>query len=271
MKLAILYTSHRQWEELDFAPAFYERTTRLRGQFDLLFHCNNPAINETELRAKLEKIPAKSLFVRVAPSKNLGGYVYGQFEAMSDTWDHVDLTQWDWIIHLHPDLFIADENKLLAAIEAADKAGAQVLVSHVFGLWQPAFASDCFAFKPVPAMRAAFDGYRPLLATPTRVPTETLLFIEIHRAGVKYFISDRFLHGHYHREIDRWGIWHEHDLRRVAAYLRKPSSRWWYTVGYSLRFPLQLGRILADWIRRKIYKRPQDGLPQLLSRIEPPE
>ena len=269
MKLAILYTSHRQLRELDHAPAFYERSPLLKNQVDVLFHCNNAAIDESVLRDKLSKLPVGRMEVRIAPSQNVGGYVYGQYEALGDLWDHIDLSQWDWIVHLHPDLYLADPVKLLAAIEAADQANVPLLVSRVFGLGQPAYATDCFAFKPVPTMRTIFDGYKPLLATPIRVPTERVFFYEVIRSGLPHLVRDRFTHGHYYRDIDCWGVWHEHDLRRIEAYLRKPSSRWKYTALNCLGDLRETFTTLTVWAGRNVKHRPQDSLMAQWTRIEP--
>jgi len=268
MKIAVLFTSHRQFPELDFHPAFFDRTTRLKKEADILFHCNNAVIDEAALRQKLEKIPARSVTLRYAPQENTGGYPYGQFEAISDMWRFASLQQWDWVIHLHPDLFIADERPLLAALEAAEADGKQLLVSKVFGHRAPSFATDCFAFKPLPHIQPIFDAYRPFLKTPIVVALETIFFIEVHRSGVPYVIAPRHRHGHYHRDIDGLGVWHEHDLRRVAAYLKSPSSRWWYTAEHCLRHPWTALRTVTQSIGRSIKGIPQDSLPAQWSRIE---
>jgi hypothetical protein len=269
MKLAILYTSYRQFRELDFAPAFFERALRLREEADILFHCNNGTIDQAALREKLAKIPAKSLTVRFEPQQNTGGYPYGQFEAIRDLWNHVDLSQWDWIIHIHPDLFIADEKPLLAAIEKAEAGGKEMLVTKCFGHRSPTFATDFFAFKPLSKIRPVFDSYLPLLATPLVVPLEALFFIEVHRAGVAYDIALRFLHGHYHKDIDQLGVWHEHQLDRLPAYLRDPSGRWNITRKQAFLHPKLAARTFAEWIGRRLHKIPQEPLSKQLTRIEP--
>ncbi len=268
MKIAVLYTSYRQFRELDFAPAFYARTTRLKAEADILFHCNNASIKEADLREKLSKIPARSLLIRHAPQQNSGGYPYGQFEAIVDLWNQVDLTQWDWIIHLHPDLYIADETRLLTAIEQADREGNDFLLTKVFGHRSPTFGTDFFAFKPKPQFKPIFESYLPLLKTPLVVPLEALFFIEVHRAGAKYTLGPRFAHGHYHRDIDGLGVWHEHDLDRLAAYLRKPGSRWWRTAGHCVRHPRSAFRAIMEFVGRRWYGMPQESLLKQWSRIE---
>jgi len=269
MKIAILYTSHRQWQELDYTPAFFERTERVKREVDVLFHCNNGEINETALCEKLAKIPAKSLHVRYSPQQNTGGYPYGQFEAIVDLWNHLDLTQWDWIIHFHPDIYIADERPLLAAIESAERDGKEMLLTKVFGHKSPTFGTDFFAFKPLPGFKAIFESYVPLLATPIVVPLEALFFIEVHRAGVKYIVAPRYRHGHYHRDFDGLGLWHEHNMRRIAAHLRKPSLRWWETMKQCLLQPTRAARTFAEWTGRSLYKIPQDSLAAQWTRIDP--
>lgn len=268
MKIAVLYTSYRQFREFDLTPAFYARTQRLQREADLLFHCNNAEIDQAALRDKVEKIPVRSRLIRNAPQQNSGGYPYGQFEAIVDLWTHVDLSQWDWIIHLHPDIFIADEQPLLSAIESADRAGHDTLVTRIFGHRSPNFATDFFAFKPQPRFKAIFESYLPLLKTPIVVPLEALFFIEVHRAGANYAVAPRFASGHYHRDVDALGLLHEHDLPRVQAYLNNPNSRRWHTIKHCLAHPGQAVLTLVEFIGRKVYGKPQDSLWALLSRIE---
>ena len=177
------------------------------------------------------------------------------------------MTQWDWIIHFHPDIFIADERPLLAAIESAESDGMEMLLTKVFGHRSPTFGTDFFAFKPLPQFRAIFESYLPLLNTPIVVPLEALFFIEVHRAGARYAVANRYRHGHYHRDIDALGLWHEHNIERVAAFLRNPSSRWWQTAKTCLLRPQKSGRTAAEWIGRMLYKIPQDSLFKQWTRI----
>ena len=146
-----------------------------------------------------------------------------------------------------------------------------MLLTKVFGHRSPTFGTDFFAFKPLPKFRSIFDSYLPLLRTPIVVPLEALFFIEVHRAGANYAIGQRYLHGHYHRDIDGLGLWHEHDLDRLAAYLRKPSSRWWYTLKQCFLHPIEALRSLVVWCGRQFRHLPQDSLAAQWSRIEPRE
>jgi len=266
MKLAILYTSYRQFRELDYLPEMFRRAAQLRSTASIIFHCNNAEISQPELAEKLAKIPCQSMDFIYAPQKNRGGYPYGQFEAIGDVWDKL-ASHFDWVIHLHPDVFVMDEEPLLAALKKADSEKADILVTPTFGLKHPSFATDFFAFRPDAVPRAVFESYRNFDRTTIVVPLENLFFVEILRARLNYSVAHRFAHGHYHRDIDQLGLWHEHDLRRMDLYRKKNWLRWLPTFGRCLRRPYLTTRFVLNWFNRKIRGQAQDTLAQQLTAL----
>ncbi len=266
MKIAILYTSFRQLAELKYFPRLFAKNRKLLDGADIVYHNNNRDFTPAQIQAALAPIGFKNLKVIYSPQQNVGGYPYGQFEAICDSYQALLDGGYDWVIHLHPDIFIIDENKLLAEIEKAEVAGADMLVCSTFGHKAPAYATDFFCFKPRSTPIAIFESYRAFLTTPIVVPLEYLFFNEIFRAGVKLHVAHRFLHGNYTRDIDQLGLWHEHNLRRIELYLQNPEHRWKTLTGTIFRKPNLALRVLRIWWQNRRKGLPQESLKAQLTR-----
>jgi hypothetical protein len=142
-----------------------------------------------------------------------------------------------------------------------------MLVTPIFGLNHPSYATDFFAFRPSRVPRSIFESYRNFDGTNAIVPLENLFFIEVHCAGLNCLVTDRFTHGQYHRDIDLLGLWHEHNLRRVDLYLKRGWSRWLPTCLRCLRHPYLTMRFIMNWGDRKLRGLAQDSLAQQLTAI----
>lgn len=265
MKICILYTSYRQFEELDYLAVLWPRLPYLSSSADVIYHCNNKNIQREELEKKLSKIPFRKLDLIYSPQKNVGGYPYGQFEAICDAWGR--LQEYDWVIHLHPDVFIIDEERLLGALRKADSEQADMVVCPIFALAHPSFATDFFAFRPSAVPLSVFESYHPLESTKVVVPLENLFFIEVHRARLKYDVAHRFAHGQYNRDIDRLGLWHEHHLQRMKLYLKQGWLRWIPTMTRCATHPFGLLKCLFRWAERRLKGIRQDSLAQQLTGV----
>ena len=259
MTLAILYTSFRQLEELQLYPDMLNRNPHT-SEADVIYHNNNPAFTTTQIEEALCKVPYKSLKIIHSPQKNAGGYPYGQFEAILDSWDILITKGYDWVIHLHPDIFLIDESKLLAEIDHATSSSADILVTATFGHTAPAYATDFFCFRPARVLKSLFESYLPLLKAPIVVPLEYLFYNEIFRAKLKTHVAVRFLHGHYHRDIDQLGLWHEHNLLRVRLYMQNPNSRWRTLPASIAKSPYRAFRIYLKYVRRRCRRESQDSI-----------
>ena len=264
MRLAILYTSYRQFRELDFLPEIFRRSPKLSSDATIIFHCNNSKISQVEMAKKLARIKYLALEFVYSPQKNVGGYPYGQFEAICDVWDKL-IGRFDWVIHLHPDVFIMDENLLLQEIVKAQAANADLLVTPTFGSKHPSFATDFFAFRPSKIPKELFNSFEPLIRAPAVVPLEHLFFNEVHRHQINYTIVQRFRDDHYHRDIDLLGLWHEHDLRRVKIYFKEPRLRWIYTALNPFRKPYRTMRLLLRQSARRMAGSPCESLAKQLT------
>jgi hypothetical protein len=266
MRVAILFTAYRQLPELDLQAEFFRRSGRLRNDVDIVYHCNNASVSTEELKKKLDAIPCKSMTLLHHPC-NAGGYAYGQFESIVDAWDTVVAGGWDWVIHLHPDIFVVDDERLLAAIESAHAADADILVTRIFGNKAPAFATDFFAFRPGRTPKSVFASWEPFEKEPVIVPLENLYFVEVHKHRLETFVADRFKSGAYYQDPDHLGLWHEHKLNRAWAYLKRPNLRWRTTWWRLLRHPGSAIWTAFAWARRQRSGLQQDSMMKYLTRI----
>lgn len=265
MNIAILYTAHRQFRELEHMAFFFERAQHLRGNVDIIYHSNNPLIGEEALRSRLAAVPCRSL--RLVCSQENCGYGYGQFEAIDEVWDILQEGGWDWIIHLHPDIYIANDSAVVQSLVEADASGCDAILTRNLGHGHPSFATDFFAFKPSAFQRVIFQSYRSLRHESTIVPLEVLFFVEVLKANTKFRLVDRFKHGHFHRDIDHVGLWHEHDLRRIERYRQAPASRWIVTAGRVLLHPFSALHVILLWLYRVLMRKQQDELRKQLTTV----
>ncbi len=265
MKIAILYTAYRQLRELDLTPEFFRRSPRLRSEIDIVYHCNNAKISTAEIQAKWDKIPCKSLTLLHRPC-NAGGYAYGQFESICDAWDTLVAGGWDWIIHLHPDLFVTDADRMLKTIDEATAQNAAMVVTPTFGANHPSYGTTFFAFRPDRVPKQVFCCWEDFAKEPIVVPLENLFFTEVHRQKVPLYTAMRFKSGMHFYDPDHLGLWHEHNLKRVALYLQSPELRWKETRKIVLMRPFSSVHTLRVWLRRGGSKT-QDSLAQYLTVI----
>jgi hypothetical protein len=275
MKLAILYTAYRQFDELDFAAEFLEQSRNIKNS-DLIYHCNNGEIKKETLAQKLEKLPCNNLYFIYNPKSNSGGYAYGQFEAICDAWDIIQRGEYDWIIHIHPDVFVVDEKLLLSALYQADKDGKSLVVTKNLGYNYPAFSTDFFAFRPKVIPKSVFESYKylipdgiPLSSNPScsTFPLECAFFFEIYRHKVSFHLANRFISGDYHRDIDCLGLWHEHNHKRVKRYFDHPSKRWSETIIRVFNRPRYSFSFVREWLWRTKNKLPRDPLAKMLTKV----
>ena len=270
MKICLLYTSYRQLEEIDLGIRVSKSHNILRSSAHVMFHCNNGEISREIIYKKVARLPYVTSRLYYQPQNNVGGYPYGQFEAILDMWDDLIAGCYDLVIHLHPDIFIIDEDLLLTTLAEAHTDSGEIpswLVTKCFGHRHPSFSTDFFAFRPDAKMRSVFASYLHLLKTPLVVPLESLFFIEVLRTGLPYAVIPRFKHAHYYRDIDHLGLWHEHNIQRIIAYQHSPSRRWVTTFLRVALHPYKTIRATATFLARMLVRIPQDSLLKQLTTI----
>jgi hypothetical protein len=140
-------------------------------------------------------------------------------EATTDCYPQLLKQQYDWVIHVQTDVYITDEEKLLTALDAADRNGSHFICSPLFELNAHAYTTDFFAWKPMLVRREAFEGYLGYSKQPGTIP-ETFLYEMIHKWQIPHDFVVRFRSRGWMREIDELGLWHLHKQARAEFYLR---------------------------------------------------
>jgi len=265
MRLLILFTSYRQIEELDYQAQFLRKCNFLSAHSDVLFHCNNRQIPIDSIQEKLKQLPVNN--TQVIYGSNQGGYLRGQFQAIADTFTLGIFDSYDFVIHLHPDIFIVDEKPIVEIINSRLARQSDICVARIFGNSDPSFATDFFIFRPSIILAKLFSSYTDfdeIFESP--LPLERIFYQLIHKLNIKYLEVERFKLGRYFRDIDELGLWHEHRLLKVRLYFKSPQLRYILTVSDFFKNPKLSLAIFRDYILRKYKGEKQDNLLKLLSR-----
>ena len=217
MKILLFYMSHRQFREIAVSAAFASRFSKDLRSADIYLYCNNPKIPKQELEALLAGFPNSNKEL-VHTSKNIG-YYFGGMEATADSYPRFLEQPYDWVIHIQTDVYITDEEKILAALREADRKGAYFLSSPLFEVDAEAYTSDFFAWKPSLIPKEAFESYLDYSKQPGFIP-EVFLYRMIHRLQIPHHFVIRYRGRGWMREIDELGLWHLHSTARAEFYLR---------------------------------------------------
>lgn len=261
-KILLLYTSFRQVEEIGIQAVFIENGSFVKERADVLLACNNMALASDTLWRELSKIPVRNRHL-VQEDWNCGGYARGQFEVLHQL--EATLRGYDLVIHLHPDIFIADDRALRYLADRCITTRTALYVGKIFGDLDPSFGTDFFAFRPQFLPRSFFRWYVDYDQS-ISTPLERVFYQMVKKAGVPYEIVNRFERGFYYRDIDLMGLWHDHDIQRVRAYIKHPSLRHLRTVRHCLLRNRRLAlAIMWHFIRRKLRREAQEPLLKQLS------
>lgn len=263
MRLLLLFTSYRQFKELDYQRKFLERCDYISNNFDILFHCNNLNIDKKIIQNKIKELPCKKY--KLVYGENKGGYLRGQFQAISEMFTLGFLNSYDFVIHLHPDIFIVNEKPIIELVNIHKTNNYDLFVSRIFGKSHPSYATDFFAFKPSNIFAELFSAYAKY-PQDFQIPLETIFYQLIQEFNISYLEIERFKVGRYFRDIDSLGLWHEHRLAKIDLYFRMPQLRYLYTIFDLVKNPKISSCIVRDFVVRKIQKEKQDNLLSLLSR-----
>jgi len=115
-KILLLYTSHRQLEEIYLQSLLYQKfpdNYSVITKLDTLFYCNSSEIDEEKLVKYINMLPQKNKKL-IHTDKNIG-YLWGGHEAVSETFDI--WKEYDVVIHLHPDVFILNDQMITKLLE----------------------------------------------------------------------------------------------------------------------------------------------------------
>ena len=220
-RVLLFITSFRQLKEFEYYSFFFNRFTTLNKICDLYIHCNNKDISEDLVKYyKKFNLDNKHLFIS---SKNLG-YTMGNIEALSDSYDSGIFSQYDYIIHSHPDVFMLEEEPIVNLLKKNMKTDTAFYISQGLPDDQSFLQTDFFIFKPnllsINIFKYDINNWKGI--------GEHYMYYILTKYNIKYELIKRFDNNTWHpRRIDNYKVWHEHDLSLVEAYiqnLEKTSS-----------------------------------------------
>ena len=210
MKVLLFMTGYRQNEEYRIQARLLRKCPNLLMCAELFVYNNCPQ-NKIEDACKDIPIP-----IRIHNTDKNAGYRLGGVEAMEFLLTAIDLSIYDYVIHLHPDVFFINETPLMELFEEEKDTTRVFLVSKPVPKDDRFYGFDFFVFKPRLLKTQIFTNW-----TNWKYPPEYFLHDRIIENNLPHRIFDRYdpkvLNNT--REIDLFGLWHEHDLNKVNLYL----------------------------------------------------
>ena len=225
-KILLLYTSHRQLQEVHLQSLLYNKFPNNYNKIknvDVLFYCNSTQVSKDELSKYLKLLPQKNKKL-IYTSKNCG-YMWGGHEAVAETF-HI-WKDYDLCIHIHPDVFILRDDTLFNIIN--DTKTDFITSFNLNPQKTPHFSFDFFMFRPsqiLNKLNATKDSleinfFNLYLEEKEKydMPEKLLLRI-IQKYNLSTTIVQRYPNNHWEpRRPDMIGLYHEHDLNKIVDML----------------------------------------------------
>lgn len=214
MKLLLFITGYRQLDEYKYFNIFLQQL-ELNTMCDIYIYCNNPKI-QTDILEHYQRFiqKNKNLFIT---SLN-AGYRVGGVEAVSNGIEMGIFKDYDYVIHLHPDVFITDDTYLKDILLNNLDNDIVFFITKSMPNDNKFFSFDFFIFKPKLLTKNIFiDKLYSFIGQP-----EHYLHDMIKENHIKYTIIKRFNDDNYEprRIDDNLKLYHEHDLSKVIHLLQ---------------------------------------------------
>jgi hypothetical protein len=213
MKILLFITGHRQLEEYNYFSRFLKRL-KLNALCDIFIHCNNPDIHNSIVNYYQNfNQQNKKLFITSINA----GYRAGPVEAISEGIELGIFKDYDYVIHLHPDVFIIDDNYLTEVLLENLNNDVVFLVNKSVPHNPKYFSFDFFIFKPKLLTKNIFiDELYTFKQAPEQYLHDMIIKNNINYIYVKRFNNDNWEP----RRIDEnLRLYHEHDLNKVQSLL----------------------------------------------------
>jgi len=208
MKVLFFMTGYRQHIEYALQARFLEKCPRLRENAELVIY-NNCISNQIENVCR--DIPLPTTIYNV--NKN-AGYYLGPIEALEFLFSIKNLSDYDYVIHLHPDVFVVNEEPLMKLLDAELSTSNVFLVNNVIPNDSRFYCFDFFIFKPKLLKESIFVNWSDWPGC-----CEHFLHDRIIENSIQHRLVPRLNEDGNTRSIDLLGLWHEHDIPRVLTYL----------------------------------------------------
>jgi hypothetical protein len=209
LKVLLFITGHAQLEEYNYFSTFLKNT---KLKCDIYIYCNNPNISP-DIVKYYQKFDQKNKYLFITSSN--GGYRTGSVEAVSNAIEMGIFKNYDYVIHLHPDVFITKSDYLIQVLTENIDNDTVFFINKSLPCDPMFFSFDFFIFKP---KLLKINIFNELF---TESP-EHFLYNSIKKHNIKYTIIRRYDNDTwYPRRIDdHLKLYHEHDLEKVKKLLQ---------------------------------------------------
>jgi hypothetical protein len=213
MKVLLFITSYRQLEEYIYFQKLLEKLPRLSSICDIFVYCNNTEISG-ELVTYFQRFPQKNKQLFITSKNN--GFARGGIEAVSNAYDMGIFTDYDYVIHLHADVFIFDDEQILKILFENLENDIVFFITKSIPNDPYFFSFDFFMFKPRLLTHNVFKGDGNSLYT-FSIYVEYHFYNLIVKNGIKFTYIPRFHDDDWQprRIAEHLKIYHEHDIDKI--------------------------------------------------------
>ena len=215
MKILLFITGHNQLKEYNYFHLFL-RNLKLNHLCDIFIYCNNTNISPDILKY-FQQFEQKNKNILITHLN--GGYRIGGVEAFSQAIDMGIFNDYDYVIHLHPDVFITDDTPLLDVLEKNKDNDIVFFITKSFMHEYSMFSYDFFIFKP---KLLTSNIFKKELYTFQDYPEQYFRNMIISN-NVKFEFIKRYDNDYWEpRRIDEHlKLYHEHELEKVEKVLKE--------------------------------------------------
>ena len=213
MKILLYITGHRQLEEYKLFNLFLKKL-QINMICDIYIYCNNKNIHPDIIKYynNFEQQNKHLLITSLNCGHNNGGV-----EAVSVGIEMGIFKEYDYVIHLHPDVFITDDLYLTEVL--LENIDNDIVFFITKSLQNNRFFSfDFFIFKPKLLTKNIFiENLYSFTDCPEYYLHDMIIKNNIKYKFIKRFNNDTW----YPRRIDdNLKLYHEHDLNAVKSLLK---------------------------------------------------
>lgn len=215
MKVLLFITGYRHLEEYNYFSIFLKQL-RLNNICDIFIYCNNPDIQNTIINyyQNFDQTNKRLLITTLNSGIRIGGV-----EAVSQGIEMGIFKEYDYVIHLHPDVFITDD---LYLTDILLNNLHNDIVFFITKSWYPNpkfFSFDFFIFKPKLLKKNIFiDELYSFTDCPEHYLHDMIVNNNIKYTFIKRFDNDNC----FPRRIDEnLKLYHEHDMDNIKNLLKE--------------------------------------------------
>lgn len=215
MKILLFLTGFGQLEEYNYFNLFLKQL-KLNSICDIFIYCNNPKI-QNKIINYYQNFSQENKRLLITSLNS--GYRCGGVEAVSQGIDLGIFNEYDYVIHLHPDVFITDDLFLTKILLNNINNDIVFFITKSLPNDSKFFSFDFFIFKPKLLTKNIF---KEELYTFTGCP-EHYLHDMITKNNIKYTFIKRFNNDNWspRRIDDNLSLYHEHEMTKVVNLLKK--------------------------------------------------